>query len=117
MMCFRWIIHNEGKHINPSLRLLNDALHRVGGQVRLENTPFGSRLVIELDDTVAPSGRPRIEVNEDLTIGQVLHARFMNVPMTEIARTLGVSVRTLHRRWKAVTEAHLPPDTPYSQWP
>ena len=117
MIRFSWLIHNEASHVNPSLRLLNDALQKAGGQARLENTSRGSRLVLELGDNTTATGRPRTEVKEDLTIAQILHARFMNVPMTEIAKSMGISVRTLHRRWKAVTEAHLHPDTPYSQWP
>ena len=117
MIRFSWLIRNETSHVNPSLRLLNDALHRAGGQALLESTAFGSRLVIELNDIISPTGRPRTEVKEDLTIAQIQHARFMEVPMTVIAKSMGVSVRTLHRRWKAATEAHLHPDTPYSQWP
>ena len=117
MIRFSWLVHNEASHVNPSLRLLNDALQKAGGQARLENTSRGSRLVLELGDNTTATGRPRTEVKEDLTIAQILHARFMNVPMTEIAKSMGISVRTLHRRWKAVTEAHLHPDTPYSQWP
>lgn len=117
MTCFRWLIRNEHAYVNPSLRLLNEALHKAGGQARLEHTATGSCLVIELNDNALPPERPRAEVKEDLTIAQIHHARFMNVPMTEIARSMGISVRTLHRRWKAAVEAHLPPDTPYSQWP
>ena len=117
MIRFSWLIYNEASHVNPSLRLLNDALQKAGGQARLENTPRGSRLVIELSDNTTTIGRPRTEVKEDLTIGEILHARFLNVPMTAIAKSMGISVRTLHRRWKAATEAHLHPDTPYSQWP
>ena len=117
MIHFSWLIHNEASHVNPSLRLLNDALQKTGGQVRLENTPRGSRLVIELGDNTATTGRPRTDVKEDLTIAQILHARFLNVPMTDIAKSMGISVRTLHRRWKAAAKAHLHPDTPYSQWP
>ena len=117
MIHFSWLIQNDTSHVNPSLRLLNDALQKTGGQARLENTLRGSRLVIELGDTASTAGRPRTEVKEDLTIAQILHARFLNVPMTDIAKSMGISVRTLHRRWKAAAEAHLHPDTPYSQWP
>ena len=117
MIRFSWLVHDEVARVNPSLRLLNDALHKAGGQALLESTAFGPRLVIELYNLATPAGRPRAEVKEDLTIAQIQHARFMNVPMTEIAKSMGISVRTLHRRWKAVTEAHLHPDTPYSQWP
>ena len=117
MIRFSWIILNESAHANPSLRLLNDALYKVGGQALLERNVLGSRLVIELDDSVTPTGRPRAEAKKDLTVAQIQHARFMNVPMTEIAKSMGISVRTLHRRWKAANEANLHPDTPYSQWP
>ena len=117
MIRFSWLIRSEGEHVNPPLRLLSDALHKVGGQAFLESSAFGSRLVIEFNDVSTPTGRPRAEVKEDLTIAQIQHARFLDVPMTDIARSMGISVRTLHRRWKAVTEAHLHPDTPYSQWP
>ena len=92
MIHFSWLIHNEASHVNPSLRLLNDALHKAGGQALLESTAFGPRLVIELYNLATPAGRPRAEVKEDLTIAQIQHARFMNVPMTEIARSMGVSV-------------------------
>ena len=117
MIRFSWLIHDDAAHINPSLRLLNDALNKACGQARLENTPCGSRLVIEFNDNTTTTGRPRTEVKEDLTIAQILHARFLNVPMTDIAKSMGISVRTLHRRWKAATDAHLHPDTPYSKWP
>lgn len=117
MTRFSWLVRDEAAHVNPSLRLLNDALHKAGGQARMESTAFGSRLVIELNDDATPTGRPRVEAKEDLTVAQIQHARFMNVPMTEIAESMGISVRTLHRRWKAAVEAHLHPDTPYSQWP
>ena len=117
MTRFSWLVRSEAEHVNPSLRLLNDVLHKSGGLARLENTAFGPRLVIELNDAAVPAGRPRAEVKEDLTIAQILHARFMNVPFTDIAKSMGISVRTLHRRWKAVNDAHLHPDTPYSQWP
>ena len=117
MTCFRWMIRNEGPHINPPFRLLEDALRKAGGQVRLERTPLGICLVIKLDDSATTLGRKRAEPKEDLTIAQIYHARFMNVPMTEIAHALGVSVRTLHRRWKAALQAQLPSDTPYSMRP
>ena len=117
MIRFSWLIRSEGEHVNPPLRLLSDALHKVGGQVLLENTAVGSHLVIELNDEASSAGRPRVEVKKDMTIAQIQHARFMNVPMTVIAESMGISVRTLHRRWKAVSEAHLHPDTPYSRWP
>ena len=117
MIRFTWLIHDEAAHVNPSLRLLDDALQKAGGQALLENTALGSRLVIELNDHATPTGRPRSEVKEDLTIAQIQHARFLDVPMADIARSMGISVRTLHRRWKTATEAHLHPDTPYSQWP
>ena len=117
MIRFSWLIRNEAAHVNPSLRLLNDALHKAGGQVLLENTAFGPRLILEFHDEARSEGRPRAEVKEDLTIAQIQHARFLDVPMTDIAKSMGISVRTLYRRWKAVTEAHLHPDTPYSQWP
>ena len=117
METYRWLIRDAASHVNPSIQLLNNALRKAGGQARVESTAIGSCLVIELGEGTKPAGRPRREAKEDLTVAQVLHARFMNVPMTEIAQTLGVSVRTLHRRWKTVTQAHIHPDTPYSQWP
>ena len=117
MICFHWLVRNDAAHVNPSIRLLNDALHKLGGQAKLENTALGPCLVIELNDDAAPAGCSRVEAKEDLTIAQIQHARFLNVPMTEIAQSMGVSVRTLHRRWKAAAEAHLHPDTPDSQWP
>ena len=117
MIRFHWLVRNEAAYVNPSIRLLNDVLQKTGGQARLESTACGSRLVIELNDDATPAGRPRSDVKEDLTIAQIQHARFLNVPMTDIAKSMGISVRTLHRRWKAAAKAHLHPDTPYSQWP
>lgn len=117
MATFRWLIREDGNHINPSIRMLNDALGKTGGNVSVEHGYWGACLVIELDDHISTAGRPRIPAKNDWTISQIQHARFLKVPMTEIAQSLGVSVRTLYRRWDAVTKAHLHPDTPYSKWP
>ena len=117
MKTFCWQITNAADHVNPSLELLNETLRKAGGRAAIETGPFGSRLTISIEDEVVPTGRPRIAAKEDLTVAQVQHARFMQVPMAEIANTLGVSVRTLHRRWNAAMQAHIHPDTPYSQWP
>ena len=68
MIRFSWLIHNEASHVNPSLRLLNDALQKTGGQARLEKTPRGSRLVIELGDSTTTTGRPRTGVKEDFEV-------------------------------------------------
>ena len=117
MPTFRWFIREEKNHINPPIRLLNEALGKTGGSVSVEHSYRGACLLIELDDHIPAVGRPRIPSKKDWTIAQIQHARFLNVPMAEIAQSLGVSVRTLYRRWDAATKAHLHPDTPYSKWP
>lgn len=61
-------------------------------------------------------GRPYATPSEDLTLGQVRHMRFMNVPMQTIADSLGVSKRTLYRRLQEINGKHLDENTPFSKW-
>ena len=61
-------------------------------------------------------GRPYTAPNEDLTLAQVRHMRFINIPMQIIADTLGVSKRTLFRRLHDINGKHLDENTPFSKW-
>ena len=117
MVTFAWNIPAGQEQANPPIHILNNSLREIGGNARIERNANVCRLVIELEGTVSPEGRPRMEAAKDLTLAQVNHARFMNFPMTEIAKDMGISVRTLYRRWNAATQAHVSPDTPYSRWP
>ena len=117
MATYEWAIQNRANHVNPPLTILNDALRTAGGKAKIVQNALETLLVIELDESVPQTGRPRTPVLKDMTIADILHARFMNVPMTEIAKSMGISVRTLHRRWSSVTRKNIHPDTPYSQWP
>ena len=117
MTCYEWDLRDEQTAKNPPIRILNEALRKIGGTARLRRNNSCCCLVVEFDETHPLTGRPRKEVREDLTINQIRHARFLGVPMTEIAQSLGISTRTLHRRWKAVIEEHINPETPYSKWP
>ena len=117
MTVYEWGIRNDVGHSNPSLRILNDVLRKSGGLARVEQTALSKRLIIEIGDAGSSVGRPNLQPVEDLTVDQIYHARFMNVPMTHIAKSMGISVRTLHRRWRKAMESHISPDTPYSQWP
>ena len=117
MTVYEWDIRNVSSHINPSLSVLNNILRKSGGRASFEQTAFGSRLIIEVDETIGSVGRSRLPAAKDLTVAQIRHSRFLNVPMTDIAKSMGISVRTLHRRWRKAMESHIHPDTPYSQWP
>ena len=117
MLTFTWNISAGQEQANPPIHILNNLLQEMGGGARIERNANGCCLVIELENTKIIKNRHRIDAAEDLTLAQVSHARFMNVSMKEIAKTMGISVRTLYRRWNAATQAHVNPDTPYSQWP
>ena len=64
----------------------------------------------------AQRGRPYAAPNEDLTLAQVRHMKFMNIPMQTIADTIGVSRRTLFRRLQSINGKHLDENTPFSKW-
>ena len=117
MTVYEWDIRNVSSRVNPPLRVLNNILRKSGGRASLEQTVLGSRLIIELDEANGTVGRSRLPAAKDMTVAQIRHSRFLNVPMTDIAKSMGISVRTLHRRWRKAMESHIHPDTPYSQWP
>ena len=61
-------------------------------------------------------GRPTCVPANDITLARVRHMRFMNIPVSEIAKEIGVSKRTFYRQWKKVMENHPDDDTPFSKW-
>lgn len=73
------------------------------------------QLTIHKNSSCHP-GRPHARPVNDLTLGDILHKRFMNVPMESIASELGVSRRTLYRKLDAIYGKNIDENTPFSQW-
>ena len=61
-------------------------------------------------------GRPSVKPTNDITLASVYHKRFMGLSMEDIAKSIGVSRRTLYRKWEKISDKNIDPDTPFSQW-
>ena len=114
---YSWQIADESLECNPSVEILNSALSRIGGKANIIVTENGPCLSIELAEGNNNIGRPRASIVEDLTIADIQHARFMDTSMEEIAKRIGISRRTLYRKWNSINGLNLPSDLPYSRWP
>lgn len=139
MLKYKWKLSDSQPEQEIPLLRLQQALAASSVFLDLAFQDGGIILTIAMDDTVpAPQkhpdiaavtdessmishddirrGRPYVTPNEDLTLGQVRHMRFMNVPMQTIADSLGVSKRTLYRRLQEINGKHLDENTPFSKW-
>ena len=80
-----------------------------------ETSSVSSRKKVN-DNTACKRGRKPKSPRNDLTLGQVRHMRFMEMPMKDIAFEIGISKRTLYRRLEQINGLNLPEDTPFSKW-
>ena len=81
-----------------------------------QNADTDDSSMLLMPDTPRHRGRPAVQPENDLTLGQVYHMRCMGITAESIARKIGVSKRTFYRRLNQVNGKNLSEDTPFSQW-
>ena len=103
------------EHLNPAtIRAINVMLSSEGILFSIKGGEY-PKLTIHKNSSCHP-GRPHVRPVTDLTLGEIHHKRFMNVPMESIASELGVSRRTLYRKLDTVHGKNIDASTPFSQW-
>ena len=90
---------------------------KTGNQVAgHQNAGVKDSSMVLMPDTPRRRGRPAVQPQNNLTLGQVYHMRCMGITAESIAAKIGVSKRTFYRRLNQVDRKNISEDTPFSQW-